>query len=85
MRIAQNFDGMLEFVSDCRNQFIVISTGIHDNPQYAIGARHLDAQGETCPHIVTAPALLNIYKAVGRIDRFDEAPECRRPCGAFVE
>jgi hypothetical protein len=54
MWIGQGFDGMLKFVSDCRNQFVAISTSVHNDPQNAMGTRHLHRERETCPHMMAA-------------------------------
>ncbi|PWT85676.1 MAG: hypothetical protein C5B57_02525 [Blastocatellia bacterium] len=77
MRVAQGLDRMLEFVSDRRHEFVVVTMGIHDNPQNSIRARRPHRQSETCAHVMPTVTFLNVHNAVRPIDRFDEAPESR--------
>ena len=77
MRIVQGFQGMLELVSDRRQQFVMVSAGIDENAQDPVRAGNAHRQREARLDTVEARAALDIDDAVGRINRVDQATECR--------
>jgi len=69
MRIAQDFDRVLELVAELPHEMTIELTGINLYLEDARRTSDLHGQQQTGPYAVSALAVVDVDEAVGGVDR----------------
>src|SRR5215470_11657457 len=76
VRIAQDLDRMLQFMTDVSCQLTVAPAGVYFDSQQTRGTGDLYRKHETGPYAVSTTPLFHVHEPVGRINRREECVEC---------